>query len=99
MNLKLITFLAITSIYINLSNGINLHYNKVRIFKCKSSPELRMLYNESSYKLYTIAESVNNNLDKIYIISSDEYKKNVNNKYKRNLYLRSKEKYTFGDTN
>jgi hypothetical protein len=98
MNLKLIIFLTITLIYINYSNGIKSHYNKVSIFKCKSAPDLRIQYNESSCKLYTIAESVNNNQDNIYIISSDEYKKNVNNKYKRNLYLRSKEKYTFGDT-
>lgn len=47
-----------------------------------SSPNLRMLYNETSY--------IKNN-----IISSNEYKNNIYNRYKRNPYLRSKEKYSF----
>lgn len=98
MNLKLITYLTITSSYINYSNGINSHSNKFGIFKCKSAPDLRIQYNESSYNLYTITAATNNNLNKINIISCDDYKKNFYNKHKRNSYLRSKEKYTFGDT-
>lgn len=50
-----------------------------------SSPNLRLLYNETSY---------NKNTD-INIISSNEYKNNIYNRYKRNPYLRSKEKYSF----
>lgn len=94
MNLKLITYLTITSSYINYSNGINSHSNKLGIFKCKSAPDLRILYNESSYNLHT----ANNNLKNINVLSCDDYKKNFYNKYKRNLYLRAKEKYTFGDS-
>ena len=98
MNLKLITYLTITSSYINYSNGINSHSNKLGIFKCKSAPDLRLMNNESSSNLYTITAAANNNLRKINIISCDDYKKNFYNKNKRNLYLRSKEKYTFDDT-
>uniref|UniRef100_A0A6C0LFM8 Uncharacterized protein n=1 Tax=viral metagenome TaxID=1070528 RepID=A0A6C0LFM8_9ZZZZ len=47
-----------------------------------SSPNLRLLYNETSYNKNTI-------------ISSNEYKNNIYNRYKRNPYLRSKEKYSF----
>lgn len=98
MNLKLITYLTITSSYINFSNGINSHSNKLSIFKCKSAPDLRILYNESSYNLHTITATANNNLKNINILSCDDYKKNFYNKYKRNSYLRAKEKYTFGDS-
>lgn len=98
MNLKLITYLTITSSYINYSNGINSHGNKFGIFKCKSAPDLRVQYNESAFNLYTITANANNNLNKINIISCDDYKKIFYNKYKRNSYLRSKEKYSFGDT-
>ena len=98
MNLKLITYLTITSSYINYSNGINSHSNKFGIFKCKSAPDLRIQYNESSYNLCKITAVANNNLNKINIISCDDYKKNFYNKHKRNSYLRTKEKYTFCDT-
>ena len=84
MNLKLITFVAITSGYIIYTDGINSH-NKFSILKCKSTPDLRSLYNDTSY-----------NYNNKNIISCDEYKKHIYNKYKRNKYLRSKEKYTFG---
>jgi len=84
--------------YINYSNGINQINNKFRILKCKSAPDLKMLYNESAYNLYTMTASANSNINKINIISCDDYKKNFNNKNKRNSYLRTKEKYTFGDT-
>jgi hypothetical protein len=70
----------------------------VGIFKFKSAPDLRIQYNESAYNLYTMTASTNSNINKINIISCDDYKKNFNNKNKRNSYLRTKEKYTFGYT-
>lgn len=90
MNIKLFAYLAITSNYINSSNGINSRINKQPIFKCNSTPNLRMLYNTTYTTTYNDIE--NNN-----IISCDEYKTVIFNKYKRNLYLRSKEKYTFDE--
>jgi len=91
MNIKLFAYLAITSNYINSSNGINSRI-KQPIFKCNSTPNLRMLYNTTYTTTYNDIE--NNN-----IISCDEYKTVIfnKNKYKRNLYLRSKEKYTFDE--
>lgn len=53
------------------------------LIRSNSTPDLRMLYNETS---------ADGNKG---IISSNEYKKNIYNRYKRNPYLRSKEKYTF----
>lgn len=53
------------------------------LMRSNSTPELRMLYNETS---------TDGNKG---IISSNEYKKHIYNRYKRNPYLRSKEKYTF----
>jgi len=90
MNIKLFAYLAITSNYIYSSNGINSRINKQPIFKCNSTPNLRMLYNTTYTTTYNDIE--NNN-----IISCDEYKTVIFNKYKRNLYLRSKEKYTFDE--
>jgi hypothetical protein len=53
------------------------------LMRSNSTPDLRMLYNETS---------TDGNKG---IISSNEYKKHIYNRYKRNPYLRSKEKYTF----
>jgi hypothetical protein len=53
------------------------------LMRSTSVPNLMMLYNETS---------ANTNKD---IITCDEYKMNIYNRYKRNPYLRSKEKYTF----
>ncbi len=90
MNIKLFAYLAITSNYINSSNGINSRINKQPIFKCNSTPNLRMLYNTTYTTTYNDIE--NNN-----IISCDEYKTVIYNKYKRNIYLRTKEKHTFDE--
>ena len=90
MNIKLFAYLAITSNYINYSNGINSRINKQPIFKCNSTPNLRMLYNTTYTTTYN--DIKNNN-----IISCDEYKTVIYNKYKRNIYLRAKEKYTFDE--
>ena len=94
MNARYIAYLVITSNYLNYTNGINTHINKVSIFKCNSEPELRMLYNTSFYTSYT--SSINNINDKP--ANSDKYKAIINNKYRRNIYLRAIEKYKYDDT-
>jgi len=53
------------------------------LMRSTSTPNLRMVYNETS---------TDTNKD---LITCDEYKKNIYNRYKRNTYLRSKEKYSF----
>ena len=88
MNIKLFAYLAITSNFINYSNGINSRINKQPLLRCNSTPNIKMLYNST----YTTTFNDNNN-----IISSSEYKTVIFNKYKRNIYLRSKEKYTFDE--
>ena len=94
MNARYSAYLVITSNYLNYTNGINTHINKVSIFKCNSEPELRMLYNTSFYTSYT--SSINNINDKP--ANSDKYKAIINNKYRRNIYLRAIEKYKYDDT-
>lgn len=56
------------------------------MMRSTSTPNLKMLYNETS---------TDTNTNNKGIISYDEYKKNIYNRYKRNTYLRSKEKYSF----
>ena len=95
MNIKLIaliSYIAIASNYIDYVDGINSHINKPPILRCNSAPDLRLLYNTTYTTTYTTTFNDNNN-----IISSSEYKTVIFNKYKRNIYLRSKEKYTFED--
>jgi len=90
MNIKfidLITYIVIATNYIDYVDGINSRTNKPPILRCNSAPDLRLLFNTTSY---TTTFNDNNN-----IISSSEYKTVILNKYKRNIYLRSKEKYTF----
>jgi uncharacterized membrane protein len=92
MNIKfidLITYIVIATNYIDYADGINSRTNKPPILRCNSAPDLRLLFNTTSY-IRTFND--NNN-----IISSSEYKTVIFNKYKRNIYLRSKEKYTFED--
>ena len=81
--------------YMNYSNGINQSINKPSISRCSSSPNLRLLYNTTTSLTTSLTtyNDVNNN-----VISCETYKLVINNKYKRNLYLRSKVKYTFDDT-
>jgi hypothetical protein len=88
MTNKIVSCLIVASSCINYSIGIN----KPHIKRCNSSPNLRLLYNTTSTSLTTTTYDVNNN-----IISYDAYKSIIYNKYKRNLYLRSKEKYTLDD--
>ena len=87
MTNKIVSCLIVASSCINYSNGINKPY----ITRCNSSPNLRLLYNTTATSL-TTSHEVNDN-----IISYDASKSIIYNKYKRNLYLRSKEKYTFDD--
>ena len=56
------------------------------LMRSTSTPNLKMLYNETS---------TDTNTNNKGIISCDEYKRNIYNRYKRNTYLRSKEKYSF----
>ena len=93
MNIKfidLITYIVIASNYIDYTDGINSRTNKPPILRCNSAPDLRLLYNTTYTTTYTTTFNDN-------IISSSEYKTVIFNKYKRNIYLRSKEKYTFED--
>ena len=91
MNARYIAYLVITSNYLNYTNGINSHINKVSIFKSNSEPDLRLLHNTSFYTSYT---SKINNIP----VNSDKYKAIINNKYRRNIYLRAIEKYKYDDT-
>ena len=86
MNARYIAYLVITSNYLNYTNGINSHINKVPIFKSNSEPDLRLLHNTSFYTSYTY--KINN-----IPANSDKYKAIINNKYRRNIYLRAIEKY------
>lgn len=90
MNARYIAYLVITSNYLNYTNGINSHINKVSIFKSNSEPDLRLLHNTSFYTSYT---SKINNIP----VNSDKYKAIINNKYRRNIYLRAIEKYKYDD--
>jgi hypothetical protein len=95
MNIKLIdliTYIVIASNYIDCADGINSHINKPPILRCNSAPDLRLLFNTTYTTTYTTTFNDNDN-----IISSSEYKTIIFNKYKRNIYLRSKEKYTLED--
>lgn len=89
MNLKMITFLsvfAITSRHIHYVEGVR----TPTLMRSNSTPNLRLLsnvYNETS------TETTSNTNKEI--ITCEEYKKNIYNRYKRNTYLRSKERYTF----
>jgi hypothetical protein len=53
-----------------------------------------LLYNTSFYTSYT---SNINNINNIPTYS-DKYKAIINNKYRRNIYLRAIEKYKYDDT-
>lgn len=102
MNLKLITYLAITSGYINCSQGG--WSNSQQLTRCNSAPDLRALCNTTVYLSASgasgsgasslVPELVKDNNK---IIPYSKYKSLVFNRYKRNIYLRSKEKYTFAE--
>ena len=79
--MKMIMVVAMTLKCIHSTYGIR--EISPSLMRSTSTPNLRMVYNETS---------ANTNKD---IITCDEYKKNIYNRYKRNTYLRSKEKYSF----
>ena len=81
MSLKMIMVVAMTLKCIHSTYGIR--ESAPSLMRSTSTPNLRMLYNETS---------TDTNKD---LITCDEYKKNIYNRYKRNTYLRSKEKYSF----
>ena len=89
MNARFIAYLVITLNYRNYTNGVNSRIDRTPIMKCYSAPELRMLQNTSFYTSYnSIINDIN---DKP--INYKKYKSVIHNKYIRNIYLRSKEKY------
>lgn len=79
MSLKMITFLSVFAITSHYTDGVL----TPTLMRSNSTPNLRMINNETTS---------NNNKE---IITCEEYKKNIYNRYKRNTYLRSKERYTF----
>lgn len=85
MNLKMITVAAFVAfaVFAAFATQSVDGLRTPNLMRSNSTPELRMLYNETS---------TDGNKG---IISSNEYKKHIYNRYKRNPYLRSKEKYTF----
>ena len=93
MNIKCIAYLAIASNYINSAIGIN----KQTISRCNSAPDLRdlrLLCNATMYATAT-ATPYTNTYNMHTIISSEQYKSNIYNRNKRNIYLRTKEKHSF----
>lgn len=112
MNLRLITYLAITSGYFNCSQGgwsnrqQLTRCNRQQLTRCNSAPDLRALCNTTVYLSASgfggsggsslvpeLVKDTNNNR----MIPYSKYKSLVFNRYKRNIYLRSKEKYTFAE--
>ena len=110
MNLKLITYLAITSGYINCSHRsmattaaatATTAATSSPLIRSNSAPDLRALCNTTLYlsasasgATLLVPELVKDNNK---IIPYSKYKSLVFNRYKRNIYLRSKEKYTFAE--
>ena len=102
MNIKVIAYLAIASNYVNSTNGVNSRMSKHAISRCNSAPDLRVLYNTTAMATattYTTASAYSTYKDANNIMSYEQYKSIIYNKYKRNIYLRSKEKYTFDANN
>jgi hypothetical protein len=90
MNRRFIAYLMIISSYQNYAKGVDLRNERIPIKKCCSAPDLRILYNSTSYNSYTA--NIN---DKP--VCYDNYKSIIYNRYKRNIYMRSKEKYICND--
>jgi hypothetical protein len=93
MNFKLITYLVITSSYINYMRAINTHShtNRRPLLRCNSAPDITALYNTTAYTSVITASATKD------IIPYNKYKSIIFNRYKRNIYLRSKEKYTLDE--
>lgn len=113
MNLRLITYLAITSGYINCSQGgwsnrqQLTRSNRQQLTRCNSAPDLRALCNTTVYLSASGSSGFGGAADASLVpelvkdnnkmIPYSKYKSLVFNRYKRNIYLRSKEKYTFAE--
>lgn len=59
--------------------------------RCNSAPNLIALYNTTDYTATYTATYDNK------VMPYNKYKSLIFNRYKRNIYLRSKEKYTFAE--
>ena len=102
MNLRMITYLVITSSYINHANGIN----RQKLMRCNSAPDLRALNNSTEYMTLGLVCSAGaagvggaigsiGTKDTIGITTlTNEYSKNTNiipyNKYKSIIFNRYK---------
>ena len=92
--MKMITFLtcfvgfAVFGIFSIITHSVDVR--KPTLMRSNSTPDLRIPL--SRIPLYNNETSTDSNKG---IISCEEYKSNIYNRYKRNTYLRSKEKYTF----
>lgn len=105
MNLRMITYLVITSSYINHANGIN----SQKLMRCNSAPDLRALNNSTEYMTLGLVCSAGvagaasysgvigsiGTKDTIGITTlTNEYSKNTNiipyNKYKSIIFNRYK---------
>lgn len=100
MNIKVIAYLAIASNYVNSTIAVNSCISKLAISRSSSAPDLRVLYNTTASATamattYTTASAYSTYNDANNIMSYEQYKSIIYNKYKRNIYLRSKEKYSF----
>lgn len=104
MNIKVIAYLAIASNYVNSTIAVNSRISKLAISRSSSAPDLRVLYNTTASATamattYTTASAsasaYSTYNDASNIMSYEQYKSIIYNKYKRNIYLRSKEKYSF----
>jgi len=90
--MKIITFLTGFGI-LSITHSVD-GLREVRtptMMRSNSTPDLRIPHLKI-IPLYNNETSTDTNKG---IISCDEYKANIYNRYKRNTYLRSKEKYTF----
>jgi hypothetical protein len=98
--MKMITFLTGFAVFVGFAvfgilsithsvDGLR-EVRKPTLMRSNSTPDLRIPH--SRIPLYNNETYTDSNKG---IISCDEYKKNIYNRYKRNTYLRSKEKYTF----
>lgn len=90
--IRYISYLVITSGHINClhlhkASQEASHINKRPLIRCNSAPNLTSLYNSTTY--------ISSNDNKI--TPYNKYKSIIFNRYKRSMYLRSKEKYTLGE--
>jgi hypothetical protein len=93
--IRYISYLVITSGYHNYARATqhsqHSHINKRPLMRSISAPNLTALYNTTSHTATYTATYDNK------IMPYNKYKSLVFNRYKRNIYLRSKEKYTFAE--